>query len=106
MSKGSLQSFEYKIKREDSIADGVKNEMQHISKSILDVMNDRVGENANISINRICDVFTTAAESVISKSENAARMLETGYEKINGLSLQGEKLVSNAKGLMRALGDL
>lgn len=106
MSKSSLQSFEYKIKQEDAIADDIKSEIKHIGKCILDVMNDKVGEIAIRSIGRICDVFTTATEGIISKSENAARTLETGYDKIDGLSLQGDKLVSDAEGLMRELGDL
>lgn len=106
MSKSSLQSFEYKIDQEASVAIDVKFDMQHISKSILDVMNDKVGESAIISISRICDVFANTAENIINNSKNATRTLEIGYDKIDALSLQGDRLVANAEGLMRELGDL
>lgn len=106
MSKGSLQSFIYKISIEGSIADDVKSDISHISKSILYAMNDRVGENAIISINKISDVFTQASESAINQSKNGADALEIGYDKVDGLLSQADMLVSDAERLMGELGDL
>lgn len=106
MSKSSLQSFEYKIKTEDSIADDVKSDMENIGKSINGAMNDRVGQSAIISIKRIGDVFESTIKNIISPSNHASGTLRRGYDEIDSLSCEGDNCLSRAESLIRELGDI
>lgn len=105
MSKSSLQSFNYKVKQEGAVANGVGEDMRYIVSAIPTAINDSVGESAVYSLNKIEGSFTYAYENVVSKSNNASNILEGGYDKLSELLSQADGFVSSAESLVRELGE-
>ena len=105
MSISSLYSFQSKVRTEESVSYEIKSDLKSLSRSLNDSMDDRVGQSASDSILGILNAYSTAADDVINRCNNAAYTLEGGYTKLEGLANEGERLLSNAEKLVKELGD-
>ena len=106
MSTSSLSSFQSKIRLEQSESDTLCQDLKGLSKTITEVMDDRVGRRASESALGISGAFSNSSDKIINKCNDAAVTLEQGYSKIDRHSSQCEKLLSDAQKLVKELGNL
>ena len=106
MSKSTLGSLKYAIKTEDRVADEAKAELKNLDRAIYNAMDDRVGQSAKESAAGLLRSFTYMVDGVLSALSQAASSLDQGYDRLSGLSSQGDSLLSEANSIVSGVGDL
>ncbi len=106
MSVSSLYAFHGKVATEDSISTEVVGDIEYLSRYIRENMDDRVGHSASDSAISISTSYSSSANNIIKKCNDAKSDLERGYCRIDGICVQGEKLLDEAKRLVKELGEL
>ena len=106
MSKETLSTLKYEINLEKEIAYRTEQDLEHLEKNIMFAMNDRVGEAARATLLRIRSDFVTANREGYRKLDAAAAELENGYHRVDRCLAESETLLTQAKAIVKELGEL
>lgn len=105
MSISSLYSFQSKLRTEESVSCEINVDLKSLLHMLNNCMNDVVGQSASDSIFSISNAYSASANNLINRCKNTASTLEAGYNKLEGLSKESEKLLSDAEKLVKELGN-
>lgn len=106
MSKSTLSALKSEIKMEAGSADKAGSSLKGLEKSVSNAMDDRVGNSARESLDGIYNAFSYNADQLFKGASNAVSALERGYGKLDSLVAQGQKHLSQAKSIVREIGEL
>ncbi|MBO5357359.1 MAG: hypothetical protein J6A95_06270 [Clostridia bacterium] len=106
MSKSTLSTLKSEINMESRSADKAGSGLKSLDKSISNAMDDRVGNSARESVTCIYNTFSYNADKFFKGANNAASALDRGYSKLDSLVAQGEKHLSQAKAIVKGVGEL
>lgn len=106
MSKSTLSTLKGEINTESRYMSSTCSTLSALDKSILSAMDDRVGRSASESIKSIEKTLYYNLEKGYKSANSAISALETGYGKLDSLSCQGEKHLSQAKSIVKGLGEI
>ncbi len=106
MSKSSLSALKSEINMEMKSANSVISDLKGLEGSVYKAMEDRVGRSAMESVSSIQRTLSYGVENGYKSANNAVNAMERGYGKIDVLSGQGDKLLNEAKAILKELGDV
>lgn len=106
MSKRTLSTLEYDINAESKSSANVSDELAILKKNIYNAMNDKVGSNAEYSIEGIKRHFEYHVVGGLKTAIDAVGLMRKGYADIDKLNMEAETLAANARSITDALGEL
>ena len=106
MSKSTLSTLKSEINTENRYLSSTCSTLKSLEKSIIDAMDDRVGYSARESISSIENGLYTNMEKGYKSANNAVSALSTGYDKLSSLKSQGESYLSQARAIVKGLGEI
>lgn len=106
MSKNTLSSLKYDINAESKSLTGVSDTLTALKKAIRNAMSDKVGDNAESSVEGIRQHFEYHVAGGLKLANDAVELMRNGYADIDRLNAEAETLAANAKSITDALGVL
>lgn len=106
MSKSTLSTLKSEINMESKNVSSTSSSLKSLDRSIMGAMDDRVGHSARESITSIYNSFSNNMDKGYKSANNAVSALDRGYSKIDSLLGQGDKLLAQAKSIVKELGNL
>ena len=106
MSKSTLSALKSEINTESKYLSSTCSTLKSLEKSIIDAMDDRVGYSARESISAIESNFYSNMEKGFKSANNAVSALDNGYNKLSSLKSQGESYLSQARAIVKGLGEI
>jgi hypothetical protein len=106
MSKDSVIYLKGEIKTESEFAYSASEDLKFLSNSIMNAINDRVGESAVKSLAGIRNSFDLDADDGYKSMKNATYAMEKGYSDIEALLSEAEKLMERARAIFKDVGDI
>ena len=106
MSKSTLSALKSEINRETRSLSATSSTLKGLEKSISNAMDDRVGRSAMESISGIESSFYYNLEKGYKSASNAVSYLDNGYNKLDSLLSQGEKYLSQARAIVKGIGEI
>ena len=106
MSKSTLSTLKSEINMEMKSISSTSSTLKALEKSISNAMYDKVGASAVESISQIENRFYCNLEKGYKSADNAANALSRGYSKLDSLSEQGENYLSQAKSIVKGIGEI
>ena len=105
MSKSTLSVLKSEINMESKCCSSASSGLLSLEKSISVAMDDRVGSSARESIRGIHSTFSYNSDKFFKSANNAVSALNNGYSKLDSLISDGEKHLSQAKSVIKGVGD-
>ena len=106
MSKTTLPYLQYEIKTESQEADRAAAEIEALEKAITAAMDDPVGYRARTSAASIRRSFSCHMQTGLRSAEGITQALETGYQRIDRLLADSERIFANASAAAKGVGEL
>ncbi len=106
MSKSTLSTLKSEINMESKSVSSTSSSLKALERSISNAMDDRVGRSARESITGISNSFSYNMDKGFKSANNATGALDRGYSKIDSLLGQSDKLLSQAKSIVKGIGEL
>lgn len=106
MSKSTLSTLKGEINMEKKSMSSTDSTLKGLEKSISNAIYDKVGASAVESISQIEKSFYYNLEKGYKSADNAANALSRGYSQLDSLSAQGENYLSQAKSIVKGIGEI
>jgi len=106
MSKSSLSYLKGEINTASRGADSTVSNLKSLEGSILNAMDDRVGQSARESLNRISNTLSYSIDKAYKSANTATGALDKGYGRLDSLTAEKNKLLSQAKSMVKELGSI
>ena len=106
MSKRSLAVLKSDIHTEESFAYNTQSNLNSLSQTIGNAIDDKVGQSAKESLAGIINHFTLNMDSGLQSAARMAEALETSYIKSDSLCFNAEDLCARANLIVKELSEI
>ena len=106
MSKSTLSTLKSEINMEKKSVGSTSTTLKSLEKSISNAIYDRVGASAVESISQIEKSFYYNLDKGYKYADNAIMAFDRGYGQLDILSARGENYLSQAKAIVKGIGEI